>query len=148
MKQHLITAFVAGTVAIAATVGTHNLTAPPAAIHKASPSTWEGLEQFEIDSLTHVLQGLPPHDVAIFCSHGCDDLALDFDNALESAHWRSRVERPLLDDNAGLSVGPDNEDGRMLRNAIFAATHGRLDPKMIDAKLLEGRLALVISRKR
>lgn len=147
MKQHLLTALVAASVAVAAMFGAHTLTVSPP-VHRVSPSTWEGLSQSEVDALTEVLKGLQPHDVAIFCSHGCDDLALDFDNAFESAHWRSGIERPLLDDNIGLSIGPNNEDGLALRAAIFGATAGRLDPKMIDAKLLEGHLALVISRKR
>jgi hypothetical protein len=112
----------------------------------ARPHVWEGLSQPEVDALTQALAGIEKHPVAIFCQHGCDDLALDFDNAFESAHWESGIEHPLIDDNVGLNVAPISEAGAALAHAIAQATHGRLTPRLIDAQIGD-RLAVVISRK-
>jgi hypothetical protein len=127
---------------------------------------WEGLSQDEIDGLTASLAKVPKHPVAIFCSHLCDGLALDFDNAFESAHWDSGIERPLIDTNAGINVccvapakdsddeatvatkDAHNEDVQALAAAIGRATAHRLEPGLIEGRIDGDRLAVVISRKK
>jgi len=114
--------------------------------HRASSHTWEELSQFQVDALTAELKKLPARDVAIFCWKLCDDLALTFDNAFESAHWKSGIETPLFDDSVGLTIGPADDPGAAtLRKAIQAATG--IDAKLVDARILENRIALVIGRK-
>lgn len=151
MKQHLITAALALSVASGGTFAVHKLLQKPAAVvtatGKPSPNSWGELSQSEIGSLTAILKATTPAEVAIFCaSRDCDDLALDFDNAFESAHWVSGIERPLVDTNAGISVGPDDDNGRLLAAAIESATNGRIKPSLIESHLVGGRRALVISR--
>ncbi len=147
-KSHLALAAGAALAATVASVGITHVTRPPAAHVRVSPNTWEELTQAQVDALTALLKKMPPRDVAIFCLRGCDDLALSFDNAFESAHWKSGIEAPLMDDTVGVAIGPDDADGRALRTAIHEATRGAINPRMVDARLLEGRLALVLGRKR
>jgi hypothetical protein len=129
-------------VAFSAIVLTH------APRQRVASSSWGELSQGEIDALTAILAKRAPHDVAIFCfDRGCDDIALDFDNALESAHWQSQIERPLVSSNVGIGVGPNNNDARALAAAISTATKGRLQPGLIEADVNPGRLVLDIGRK-
>jgi hypothetical protein len=152
MKQHIITAAVALTTAIGGTVAVHKLSPAPAPIvvthaGKPLPNAWGELSQAEVDALTGILKTMKPAEVAIFCaSRDCEDIALDFDNAFESAHWVSGIERPLVDSNTGINVGPDDEDGKVLAAAIESATNGRIKPGLIASHLLGDRRALVISR--
>lgn len=153
MKQHLIACLIGGIVSGAVAFGVTRYAAPPAAEHivtsYAPRAAWDGLSQTEIDRLTGILDNLPKHPVAIFCSHLCEELALDFDNAFESAHWESGIERPLVDSNVGINVGPaENPDAQALADAIAAATSGRLTPGIIAGRLGGDRLAIVISRKK
>lgn len=151
MKQHIITAVVAGAVAII-TAGTISAVQKPRQVlvttgGKQMPDAWGELSQPEIDALAATLKGMKPREVAIFCtSRNCDDMALDFDNAFESAHWVSGIERPLVDSNTGISVGPDDEDGRTLAATIESATKGRIKPNVIASHLIGGRMALIISK--
>lgn len=119
------------------------------AFKRMSPAAWGNLEQREIDALTAELRKLPAKsEVAIFCQHGCDDMAIDFENALESAKWSCGIERPLYDTNRGINVAPDSEQGRALRDAIEKATGGRLKVGMVEGEIDQpGRLAIIISRK-
>lgn len=152
MNQHLKMASIAGAVAGTLLLGDHAVFPPkPAPIVSASgkvlPNAWGELSQAEIDSLTKVLATMKPREVAIFCAdRNCDDMALDFDNAFESAHWVSGIERPLVDTNSGINVGPDDADGILLAAAIESATNGRIKPGLIPSHLIGNRLALVISR--
>lgn len=147
-KSHVIVATVAAALAAGGSSLIVHRAAPPPAVHARSTSTWAELTQAQVDALAAALREMPPRDVAIICQRGCDDLALSFDNAFESAHWNSGIEVPLVDDTVGVSVGPDDTDGRALARAIHDATGGAVSPKMVDARLLEHRIALVIGRKR
>lgn len=152
MNNYVANVLVSAAVALAVG-GTVTLVRRPAqqlvSTGKVLPNAWGELTQAEIDALTKILSGMPKHEVAIFCAgRGCDDLALDFDNAFESAHWVSGIEHPLVDTNVGINVGPDDESGRTLAAAIESATGGRISPGLIESHLIGGRMALVISRPR
>ena len=143
-KSHLAVAAMAAFLAAAGVAVVTRM--PPALGTRTSPHTWPELTQQQVDKLTTTLKRMPPRDVAIFCWKGCDDLALSFDNAFESAKWRSGIETPQLDDTVGWSVGPASDpDANALRHAIFEVTG--IEPKLTDARLLENRLALVLGRK-
>lgn len=156
MRQHIIPGVIAATVAIVTactiSVGTISVMQKPRQLlmtntGKQMPDAWGELSQPEIDALTATLKGIKPKEVAIFCaSRNCDDMALDFDNAFESAHWVSGIERPLVDSNTGVSVGPDDEDGRTLAAAIESATKGRIKPNVVASHLIGGRMAIIISK--
>lgn len=151
----MIVAAVAATLAAGGAGVITHATRPPVTHQRVSPHTWDELTQKQVDALTAALKKLPPRPVAIFCKIGCDDLALSFDNAFESAHWASGIETPLVDDTVGISVGcafregkcPADDPGAVLAATLREATGGALDPKLVDAHLLEGRIALVIGRR-
>lgn len=92
-------------------------------------ASWGDLDQKEIDVLSEALKALPKTQLVIFCENDalCGDMQLDFDNAFETAHWDTRLEKPLTDDTIG--IGTSRED---LRAAIAAATNGRLPVKIIQ----------------
>lgn len=96
---------------------------------RQAASQWGDLAQKEIDSLTVALHSLPAAQLVIFCQDDakCGDMALDFENAFESAHWKEvKQETPLIDDTVG--VATSRED---IRKAIDEATSGRLSVKII-----------------
>jgi hypothetical protein len=90
--------------------------------------TWGELDQREIDALTKLLDPMPHQPVTIFCEEDskCGDLQLDFDNAFESAHWDTKLERPLIDDTVGIATSSPE-----LMKAINDATNGRLAVHLI-----------------
>lgn len=154
MKEHLLPAAIAAIVAGGATLGINTMskpTPPQIVVSQAGVAragAWEDLTQQEVDALTAELKKMKPQQVAIFCSSLCDGLALDFDNAFESAKWQSGIERPLTDTNTGINVAPNDAEGKALAAAIKSATNGRLSPGLLDAAIIGNRLALVISRKK
>lgn len=83
-----------------------------------SKYVWNGLAQPQIDALTKELKG-QKLSVIIFCTDQslCGDLALDFDNAFESAGLTSQVVKPFMDDTQGLST-----TSKVLADAIGKAT--------------------------
>lgn len=153
LGHHTKTAMIACAVAGALLVGDHELvrTKPQQLVTTAGktlPFAWGEMSQGEINRLSDILSKLPKREVAIFCmDRNCDDLALDFDNAFETAHWTSGIERPLVDTNTGINVGPNDEDGRVLAAAIESATEGRIKPGLVQTSLIGGRMALVISKR-
>lgn len=107
MREHIIPSIVASCVAVAASVGfvsvtrapvvTHVITAPagpvsPAKAARLAKTVWPELEQAKIDALTARLKD-KPGQVTIFCLEDskCGDLALNLENAFESAHWTTSV---------------------------------------------------------
>lgn len=106
MNRHIIPSIVASLVATASAIGflhvehkpVVNVVAAPAgpvsplkAAHIAK-TVWPELAQADIDKLTAAVKGTPGR-VTIFCVEDskCGDLALNLDNAFESAHWQSDV---------------------------------------------------------
>ena len=68
------------------------------------------MEQADIDKLTAAVKDLTgEHRVTIFCveESKCSDLALNLDNAFESAHWHSDVQTyPLIGPGISSSSQP------------------------------------------
>lgn len=89
---------------------------------------WGDLDQKEVDALAITLKSLPKAPLTIFCEDDskCGDMQLSFDNAFETAHWDTKLEKPMIDDTFG--IGTSRED---LRQAINEATGGRLAVKII-----------------
>lgn len=153
-REHIIPAAVAGVISVIAVIGGH-LVEPTRQLvvtqtNKPHPNAWGELTQQEVDKLTAILKKVPKSEVGIFCSNAdCENLALDFDNAFESAGWKSGIERPIMDSNTGIHVGPPNDKGKELSTAIYMATNGRIKPDMLEAQIIgENRLVLVISKKK
>lgn len=68
---------------------------------------WPGLEQKQVDALTAAVKGMKfEQGIVIFCADDsrCGDLALDFDNAFESAKLKSSIEKPFIDNTTGLGA--------------------------------------------
>jgi hypothetical protein len=112
------------------------------AAQRALASTWADLTQAEIDVLSALLKASPSANVTIFCADDakCGDLQADFENALETAHWPVKLEKPMIDATVGLSTSSAD-----LKNAIAAATQGRLNARLIPHTA--PYFALVIGRK-
>lgn len=109
MKQHIIPSIVASVVASAAAFGfvhvvhkpvvsvVNSVSQKPISDRKAellARTVWPEMDQVSIDKLTAKLKDLPgDHRVTIFCVEEgkCADLAMNLDNAFESAHWQSDV---------------------------------------------------------
>lgn len=89
---------------------------------------WGELDQKEVDALSELLKGIPKFPLTIFCVEDsrCGDLQLDFDNAFETAHWETRLEKPLIDDTAGIATS-----SQLLRDAIDEATSKRFNVGII-----------------
>ncbi len=106
--------------------------------------TWPEIAQAEVDKLTEALKAVPEakrRPVVIFCQNDdrCGDLALNLENALESAHWTVTKEQPLADQTVGLGVTePD------MLPIIAGATS--LEPKIAEANLGD-KIGIVIGRR-
>lgn len=100
-----------------------------AAAQRKALAAWGNLDQREIDALSVALGKLERKPLTIFCWRAdlCGDMQLDFDNAFETAHWDTKLETPLIDDTIGVATSDPK-----LRDAINAATHGRLEVKIIQ----------------
>jgi len=158
-SHHLTTA----TIAVAAAVASVVIVTPFLATHKPPPVSvgagphnvghadrWENLTQAELEDIAKQLKESGTRfSVAIFCADAsCQDLADDFDTVFEIAGMDSGVETPSVDTNVGINVGPQNDDrAKFLAYIITTATKGRLSPGLVEAHLLQDRIALVISRK-
>lgn len=120
-----------------------NHTATDKTIRRLAATTWGDMQQVEIDKLTALLKTTEPKlSVIIFCADDskCGDLALDMENAFESAKWPVVQERPLADATVGIGTSSP-EIARLFR----LATDGRIDPKIITANLKD-QVALVIGK--
>lgn len=111
---------------------------------KINPYAWGELDQTEIDALQHRLEAMERMPVVIFCNDGnCGDIALNFDNAFESAHWSSDIQRPMIDNSVGIWTS-----SQALADAIDAATGGRLKAKILGPEWKpRDKIALAIGRK-
>ena len=160
MHPHLASALIAAVVAGLVGLGVVNyapkpakpntvtVVAPPGtslkSVSRAAAAAWGELEQAEVDALTALLKPVAEKTpVVIFCleESKCGDMALDFENAFESAKWPVAQERPLADDTVGIGTSDAN-----LAALIEQATAGRLKPKAISANMKD-RVALVIGKK-
>lgn len=129
----------------------------PVVINASGPTrhapliAWGELGQAEIDAITAKLNAgaAPKKPVLIVCAdHNCEDLALDLENAFESAHWETSSDKPLLDSLVGVHVAsPDNDAATALAAALEAAVDHRFTVATIAPNFKEDRYALVISKK-
>lgn len=96
---------------------------------RAAEQAWGDLAQAEVDALTTQLKKITSRPVIIFCESEprCGDMALDMENAFETARWKVEVQRPAWDDTKGL--GATSSD---LVAAIKAATNGRLPVALVQ----------------
>lgn len=111
---------------------------------RINPYAWDGLAQAEVDALQAELEKLPKLPVTIFCSdNNCQDIVLDFDNAFESAHWSTEIERPMIDSSVGIWTS-----SKEIADAIDRATHGRLKASILGPEWKDkSRIALAIGKK-
>lgn len=119
----------------------------PVAVTGQASGPWGLLRQAEVDALTKKLAGLEKRPVVIFCTLDCSGMALDFDNAFESAKWASDIERPAIDTNVGINVAPDDAYGKAMAALINDATGGRFNVGTIPGSLDGNKAAVVISKK-
>lgn len=128
---------------------------PPVIVHAASVATprqlehraqvqWPELEQAAVDRLTAALVKVTARErVEILCADRseCGDLALDFENAFESAHWANVAILPpaLGVETVGLT---SNSPG--LAQAVDAATGLAVNVVARDPR---DPLVLLIGRK-
>lgn len=92
-------------------------------------ASWGDLDQKEVDAITAAVRKIAPAPLTIFCKDDvyCGDMQLDFENAFESAQWKTKTEAPMIDDTFGIATSLPS-----LRDAINTATGGRLDVKLIE----------------
>jgi hypothetical protein len=109
---------------------------------KINPYAWGELEQREVNALQKQLETVEKKPVTIFCSDSnCQDITLDFDNAFESAHWSTDIQRPMIDDVVGLWTSSQD-----IADAIARATGGRLTASVGPWRDKDG-IALAIGKK-
>jgi hypothetical protein len=111
---------------------------------RINPYVWDGLQQSEVNALQKILVALPKKPVVIFCSSGdCDDIKLDFDNAFESAHWETDIQRPMIDNATGIWTSSQE-----IVAAITNATGGRVSASLMGPEWKDqDRIALAIGKK-
>lgn len=111
---------------------------------RINPYAWDGLSQDEVNALQAHLEVMTKMPVTIFCSdNNCQDIVLDFDNAFESAHWSTEIERPMIDNSVG--IWTSSED---LAAAIQLSTGGRLKPSILGPEWKDkSHIALAIGKK-
>lgn len=111
---------------------------------RMNPYAWDGLSQAEVDALQVRLEKLQKLPVTIFCSDtNCQDIVLDFDNAFESAHWSTEIERPMIDSSVGIWTS-----SKEIADAIESATSGRLKVSILGPEWKDkDRIALAVGKK-
>lgn len=109
---------------------------------RLAAAKWEELEQSAVDAITAALGKLDKRPVTIFCKDkaDCGDLALDLENAFESAHWIVDVQQPLLDETKGIGCSDV-----AVAELIAKATGLRVS--VINAAYKDNRVALVLGKK-
>lgn len=112
----------------------------PAQLHRAK-RRWPEMTQQEIDGLTVLLKNMAdPVPVMIVCKDAlCEDLALNLDNAFESARWKSDV---MLGTSFGVPEGVRGSS-RWLVDLFNAATGGRYGAKIDEPKSADGEYLLI-----
>jgi hypothetical protein len=111
---------------------------------KINPYAWGELQQSEVDALQKEFEAMPKKPVTIFCSDdNCKDMVLDFDNAFESAHWSTDIQRPMIDSSVGIWTS-----SKFIADAIDRATGGRLKASILGPEWTDQEhIALAIGRK-
>lgn len=137
MRQHIVPSIVASIVASMIGAGVAYYAKPTqVVVHTKAgeqgtrKTEWPELSQTEVDAITAALETAPQGGVkpkiTIFCVEQarCGDLALNFDNALESAHFETEMKfSPAID--PGLTANPIG-----LVSVINKATDNRFGVKL------------------
>lgn len=90
---------------------------------------WPEMTQREVDDLTAALKftGAPPTQVMIVCKDPmCEDLALNLDNAFESARWKSEI---IVGTQFGVPAGVSTSS-KWLADVLNGATANRYGAKV------------------
>ncbi len=135
MRQHIIAGAVGAAASLLASFGYDALVRQPAAPAQISAArakhnaavVWPELSQAQVDALTVELKKLGEgRPLMIFCADDsrCGDIALNIDNAAETAHWKSEVKR------SGALPPGFNVSSRELAEAFTQATGGMLRPNV------------------
>lgn len=97
---------------------------------------WGEMEQKEIDELTAALKKIKDKKpTAIVCKDPmCEDLALNLDNAFESAKWKSEI---VIGTVFGVPEG-FSVSSKWLADAINDATYGRYGAKVEEVRSIQG----------
>lgn len=107
---------------------------------------WPAMTQKEIDGLTAMLKAVKnPAPVQIVCKDpACEDLALNLDNAFESAKWKSNV---MIGTQFGVPEGVSGSSHQIV-NMFNLATGGRYDAKVETVKSADGEYLLIGAKPR
>lgn len=103
---------------------------------------WADLTIVQRDGLAKRLERLPAHEITIYCTSGCGVLPEDLEAAFKAAGWQAHIES-AIGGGSGVSVSPDNAEGRAVADAISSATG-------ITATLADqdgGTFAVAVGRK-
>lgn len=141
MNRHIVPSIVASVVSCGAALGFLHFAEPkyrvnvqsaqagavsPAKAARIAKTTWPELNQGQIDALTAKLGSIAKVPVTIVCVEDakCGDLALNLENAFESAHWEVvSITSPMVP--AGVIVS--SEALRAVLNANAPQIDARLD---------------------
>lgn len=117
--------------------------ASPAKARLLAATTWPEMEQREVDALTAAAKPTGG-TVMIFCHEEakCGDLALNLDNAFESAHWASSVH--MFANLPPGMVASSKEMAAMLN----AATGGRFDVGVDPDRGIPGDYVAIGARRK
>lgn len=152
MKEHIIPSIVASVVAAGASLGLIHTMVKPVTVNTVASkpvsdrhaellakSIWPEMAQSDIDGLTTAVEHLPgDHRVTIYCVEDkvCGDIALNLDDAFESAHWQSNViDYPMI--QPGIMTGSAE-----LKEALTMA--GFKDVRIDDSVRAANGLAIAI----
>lgn len=134
MKDHIIHGAIAAVVAASIAGGIAHYAPVKQVAHsvQASKHAWPDLTDDEKAAIAAVLKTVPPGvKFDIVCNDGaCTDLALDIDDALETAGLDSSLDRSLgpLGYGVGIQVNEaDLEAAQAAARALRSGTQGRLD---------------------
>jgi hypothetical protein len=119
----------------------------PAAQHRAR-LRWPEMTQKEIDDLTATLKAVAKTrgaPVAIVCKDPmCEDLALNLDNAFESARWKSEI---VIGTVFGVPEGVTTSS-QWLADLFNAATGNRYGAKVVSEKVADGEAIMIGAKPR
>jgi hypothetical protein len=117
----------------------------PKSVQRLIDASWGEMDQKEVNALSKALEVMGKDTpVTIFCESDqkCGDLQMDFENAFETAHWQTKLERPLIDDTIGIATSSVE-----IQKAINEATADRFEVKLIPKNPNVPYYAVAIGKK-
>ncbi len=82
---------------------------------------WPEMTEVQLTSLAASLSALPHHEVTIYCASNCGTMPDDISDAFTSAGWTPHIESVIASNVTGLFVGPANDEGKAVADAIKGA---------------------------